>query len=93
MEAQNQEDFSLVPGTSTPWCEIAFAATHEGVRHLSDLLLRRVRIGLLLPRGGEEHFGRIEKLCRSALSWDESRWNTEKKRYLEEWQSCYAPPF
>jgi glycerol-3-phosphate dehydrogenase len=93
MGAQEEEDRSTVPGTSTLWCEMAFAARHEHVRHLSDLLLRRVRIGLLLPGGGEEHLGRLEKLCRSALSWSDGRWNEEKKQYLEEWRSCYAPPF
>jgi len=93
MTTQEKEDCSFVPGTSTLWCEMAFAAAHERVRHLSDLLLRRVRIGLLLPGGGKEHLGRIERLCRSALSWDDSRWAREKKLYFEEWQKYYAPPF
>ena len=93
MNAQEEDDCSFVPGTSTLWCEMAFVATNEHVRHLSDLLLRRVRVGLLLPEGGREHFERIEKLCKSAFSWDDSEWNREKKRYLEEWQNYYAPPF
>lgn len=92
MDTEEEDDCSVVPGTSTLWSEIAFVAANEHVRHLSDLLLRRVRIGLLLPGGGEEHLGRVEKLCRSAFSWDDSQWNREKKRYLEEWQSYYAPP-
>ncbi len=93
MNTQEKEDRSFVPGTSTLWSEMAFAATHEQVRHLSDLLLRRVRIGLLLPGGGEEHLDRIEKLCKRALSWDDGQWTREKKHYLEEWQNHYAPPF
>jgi glycerol-3-phosphate dehydrogenase len=93
MNTQEEEKDSFVPGTSTLWREMAFAATHEQVRHLSDLLLRRVRIGLLLPGGGEEHLDRIEKLCKRALSWDDGQWTREKKHYLEEWQNHYAPPF
>jgi glycerol-3-phosphate dehydrogenase len=92
MGTEEDSDCSFIPGTSTLWCEMAFAASHEHVRHLSDLLLRRVRIGLLLPGGGEEHLARVEKLCRPALSWDDSRWEREKERYLEEWRSHYAPP-
>ena len=93
MNTQEKEDRSVVPGTSTLWSEMTFAATHEQVRHLSDLLLRRVRIGLLLPGGGEELLDQIEKLCKTALSWDDGRWNREKSHYLEEWQNHYAPPF
>jgi glycerol-3-phosphate dehydrogenase len=93
MNDQEEEDGALVPGTATPWCELSYAASQEQVRHLSDLLLRRVRIGLLSPGGGEEHFERIETTCKKALSWDDSRWEEEKRRYLEEWRNHYAPPF
>jgi glycerol-3-phosphate dehydrogenase len=93
LSAQDKDDFSFVPGTSILWSEMAFAAANEKVRHLSDLLLRRVRVGLLLPQGGTEHLERIERLCKSALSWDDSQWESEKKCYLEEWQKHYASPF
>ncbi len=93
MKTPGEGDGPFVPGTSTLWREVAYAAAHEQVRHLSDLLLRRVRIGLLLPGGGEEHLDRIEKLCKTALSWDDERWDREKRRYREEWQCHYAPPF
>lgn len=93
LNSPNKDDLTFVPGTSTLWAEIAYVAANEQVKHLSDLILRRVRIGLLLPNGGMAHFERIEKLCKSALSWDDSRWNIETKRYIEEWQDHYAPPF
>jgi glycerol-3-phosphate dehydrogenase len=93
MNMPEEEAGTFVPGTSTLWREMAFNAAHEQVRHLSDLLLRRVRIGLLLPGGGEGHLDRIERLCKRALSWDDGRWNREKNRYLEEWKKHYAPPF
>jgi glycerol-3-phosphate dehydrogenase len=93
MSVGRDEDSSLVPGTSTPWCELSYAAAHGQVRHLADLLQRRTRIGLLLPSGGEDHLDRVEGLCKKELPWDEGRWAEEKRRYLEEWRSHYAPPF
>ena len=44
-----------VGATDTLWAELAFACEAEMVLHLDDLLLRRTRLGLLLPRGGEEY--------------------------------------
>ncbi|NQD91697.1 glycerol-3-phosphate dehydrogenase/oxidase, partial [Pseudomonas sp. CrR25] len=41
-----------VAGTETLWVELAWAAQNELVLHLDDLLLRRTRLGLLLPQGG-----------------------------------------
>lgn len=45
-------EFESVPGTQTLWSELRWAARAESVVHLDDLLLRRVRLGHLLP--GEE---------------------------------------
>ncbi|MDF5909243.1 glycerol-3-phosphate dehydrogenase C-terminal domain-containing protein [Pseudomonas aeruginosa] len=41
-----------VGASETLWAELAFAAEAEMVLHLDDLLLRRTRLGLLLPGGG-----------------------------------------
>ena len=51
------EDLSTIPGTETLWAEMAHAARHERIRHLGDLLLRRVRIGLLTREGGKRTSG------------------------------------
>jgi glycerol-3-phosphate dehydrogenase len=93
ISSHKKDDQAFIPGTSTLWDEVAYCAANEQVRHLSDLLLRRVRIGLLLPGGGKEHFGRIEKICKASFSWDDNRWNKEKTDYLEYWQNHYASPF
>ncbi|THB79476.1 MAG: glycerol-3-phosphate dehydrogenase/oxidase [Desulfobacteraceae bacterium] len=81
-----------IPGTHTLWAELAYAARHEQVRTLSDLLLRRVRIGLLLPNGGAGLLDKIESVCQNSLPWDQQRWAFEKKQYLDVWQSSFAPP-
>ncbi|MFP4445475.1 MAG: glycerol-3-phosphate dehydrogenase/oxidase [Desulfosudaceae bacterium] len=81
-----------VAETPVLWAEIAFAAAHEQVRHLTDLLLRRVRLGILAPEGGADHLDRIGELCRPSLGWDEARWKKEKAAYLDIWQKYYGPP-
>jgi glycerol-3-phosphate dehydrogenase len=82
----SQEDLSIIPGTDTVWAEIRYAAKHESIRHLEDLMLRRVRIGLITPDGGKEHIGRIKKLCAPVLPWDEAKWDAEINMYLEKWR-------
>ena len=49
---QDNTLLASIENTRTIWAEIRYAAEHEDVHHLSDLMLRRVRLGLLLPHGG-----------------------------------------
>ena len=51
------EALEPIPGTRTLWAELPHAAVNEKIRHLDDLLLRRVRIGLLLHEGGKAYHG------------------------------------
>jgi len=85
-------DLTPIPGTLTLWAELPFAARHEWVRHLSDLLLRRVRIGLLTPGGGTAYIRRIQKLCESSLPWDRRRWKQEIRDYLDLCRRSYSIP-
>jgi len=86
------EDCSLIPGTHTLWAEIVHAAQNEHVRHLDDLLLRRVRIGLTTPGGGSTFIPRIQKLCEAALPWDTQRWHEEITRYCDIINRAYSLP-
>jgi len=85
------EDLSYIPGTHSLWAELPFAAKHEQVKHLDDLLLRRLRIGLLTPHGGKAYLKRIRKLCKKSLPWNNRRWRKEIKMYIEQWERYYAP--
>jgi glycerol-3-phosphate dehydrogenase len=85
-------DLSPIPGTDTLWAELPFVAKTEQIRHLDDLLLRRVRIGLLTPYGGKAYLKRIRKLCRDVLPWDKQRWKKEVKSYLDLWIQSHALP-
>lgn len=86
------QDLKPIPGTRTLWAELPYVAKHENVRHLTDLLLRRVRIGLLIPHGGREYLGRVRKLVGPVLPWDRKRWKKEINDYLAQWQHAHSLP-
>lgn len=85
-------DLHFVPGTHTLWLELAIAARAEAVVHLDDLLLRRTRLGILLPQGAQEHLPRIRALCEPHLQWGRARWDEEIARYQTLIQAHYALP-
>jgi glycerol-3-phosphate dehydrogenase len=68
-------------GTPVTAAELRWAARCEGVAHLDDLLLRRVRLGLLLPDGGAELFPLVRRICQQELSWTDKRWELELAAY------------
>jgi glycerol-3-phosphate dehydrogenase len=74
------------------WAELRWAARAEAVVHLEDLLLRRVRLGLLLPRGGLDRIKEIRAIAQPELGWDDQRWVEEETAYSRKWQECYGPP-
>ena len=86
------EDLVIVPGTHTLWAELPHVAKNEKIRHLGDLLLRRVRIGQLTPQGGKEYLNRVHQLCKDVLPWDRKRWKEEMKIYMELWNHAYNLP-
>jgi glycerol-3-phosphate dehydrogenase len=82
IQEASSKDLDFIPDTPSLWAELAYAARHEQVRHLTDILLRRVRLGIILPEGGKIHMQRIRGLCQKALGWDDARWEQEKINYL-----------
>jgi glycerol-3-phosphate dehydrogenase len=86
------EELRTIEGGPSLWAELRWAAREEGVVHLDDLLLRRVRIGLLLPRGAQPIMERIRATVQTELGWDDGRWETEAARYAEIWQRSYSLP-
>jgi glycerol-3-phosphate dehydrogenase len=90
--AATAEDLVTISGTQTLWAELPYVAAHEQIRHLGDLLLRRVRIGLLTPKGGKAYLKRIQKLCKDVLPWDRRRWKEEINMYLFQWNHAHALP-
>lgn len=81
-----------VAGTPYLWAELRHAARREKVFRLDDLLLRRVRLGLLLPDGGASLLPRVRAVCQAELAWDDGRWSMEEHAYLARWHARYAAP-
>lgn len=81
-----------LPNSNILWAELRWAARSEGVVHLDDLLLRRVRLGLLLPQGGAQHEDRIRSICQKELGWEDGRWAEEWAAYQQRWHDKYSLP-
>jgi glycerol-3-phosphate dehydrogenase len=73
------------------WAEVRWAARCGGVLHLDDLLLRRVRVGMLLPEGAIPQIEKIRSIAQPELGWSDSRWNTEVERYKKIYHAYYSP--
>lgn len=78
-----------IEGTPYLWSELRWAARAEGVVHLDDLLLRRVRLGLLLPDGARNQLDRIRSIAQPELGWDDQRWQEEEENYLKLWEKSH----
>ncbi|MGP4964449.1 glycerol-3-phosphate dehydrogenase/oxidase [Psychrobacter celer] len=94
LELAHEEDLAYVTDSNTIWAEIRFAARYEQVIHLDDLLLRRTRVGLILPHGAMTPLisTRIKQICQQELGWNEQKWQQEVARYTELWQRYYHLP-
>ena len=74
-------DLTTLAATNTLLAEVKWSLEHELVVHLDDLLLRRTRLGLLLPQGAAALFSQLKPLCQLALRWNEQQWQQELTRY------------
>ncbi|MCP4417298.1 MAG: glycerol-3-phosphate dehydrogenase/oxidase [Chloroflexi bacterium] len=92
IEAAHPDELAPIPNTNVLWAELRWAARSEGVVHLDDLLLRRVRLGLLLPEGGARLESQIRSICQGELGWENGRWAEEWTAYRQRWQAKYSLP-
>jgi glycerol-3-phosphate dehydrogenase len=74
------------------WAELIYAVKYEQVHHLDDLLLRRTRLGNILPGGGQAELPEIQRLCQPHMPWSDEQWQQEIRRYLDIWQQYYSVP-
>lgn len=93
VNAAEAGELEPIKGLPALWAELRYAARAEGVVHLDDLLLRRVRVGLLLPHGGMEQIERVRAIAQKELGWDDARWAKEVREYVAVWERCYALNF
>jgi glycerol-3-phosphate dehydrogenase len=92
LAAAKQGELAIIEGSRNPWLDVRWAARAEGVVHLDDLLLRRVRLGLQLPEGGARVMTKIRAIAQPELGWDDRRWAAEEAAYRRLWATAYAPP-
>ncbi len=83
---------ATIAGSASVWAELRWAARAEGVVHLEDLLLRRLRLGLLLPRGGLDCLTQIRAVAQPELGWNDARWAAEAAAYERLWAEQYYLP-
>jgi glycerol-3-phosphate dehydrogenase len=60
-----KDELENIGGSPVLWAELRWSAQHEGIVHLDDLLLRRVRLGILLPEGGVTLLDRIRDIVQT----------------------------
>jgi glycerol-3-phosphate dehydrogenase len=89
IESAQPGELDPIEQTPAVWAELRWAAKDEAVVHLDDLLLRRVRLGLLLPGGGLPLIDHIRPLVQAELGWDDLRWESEVQNYRKLWEQCY----
>lgn len=92
IEAAQADELLPIPNTVAIWAELRWSARAEAVAHLEDILLRRVRLGLLLPRGGAEHLPRIRAIVQPELGWGDARWEAEEAAYKALINAAYGLP-
>lgn len=86
------QDLTPISYSLTLWAELIWAMKYEHIVHLDDLLLRRSRIGNVLPEGGLREIKRIKYLSQQYLHWDDDKWQQELNRYQLLWKNCYSLP-
>jgi glycerol-3-phosphate dehydrogenase len=62
--------------------EVVYAVTHEGARHLDDVLTRRTRISIETFDRGVKAARPAAVLMAEALGWDDTRLGVEVDHYL-----------
>ncbi len=87
-----EAEWQPVADTETLLAEIRWACRYEQVEHLDDLLLRRVRLGLLLPDGGIDAVSDLDAILADELGWTAEQIQQERVRYTDIWRRYYFLP-
>jgi glycerol-3-phosphate dehydrogenase len=90
LDSLQPSNFEQIPGTPYLWAELRHAANTEGVVHLEDLLMRRLRIGLVCQNGGLDLMERIRMVAQPGLGWDDYKWEQEVMAYKNLWNTRYS---
>lgn len=92
LAAARPGELETIGPTPTLWAELRWAFRAEDVMHLDDAMLRRTRLGILLPGGAAEILGRVREIALEETGWDDARWRAEEERYRALIARCHALP-
>jgi glycerol-3-phosphate dehydrogenase len=92
LENSTANERLTIEETEFSLAECRWAIRNEAVQHLDDLLLRRTRLGMCLPNGGDSIFPALKELFFSERNWDDELWQKELDRYRAIWQRHYSLP-
>jgi glycerol-3-phosphate dehydrogenase len=82
VEARHELGAPLPGGEGYLKAEIVYAVTHEGARHLDDVLTRRTRISIETWDRGIHAAWPAARLMAGELGWDDARTAAEVDHYL-----------
>ena len=72
-----------VPGADVLGAEVVYACSHEGARHIEDVMDRRTRLAIETPDRGAAVLEDVLELMRAPLGWSEADVAAERRAYLE----------
>ncbi len=71
----------LHPDAAVLRAEVRYAATHEGARHLDDVLVRRTHLALVTRDAGDSVALEAARVVAPVLGWDDERVEAEVAAY------------
>ena len=94
VSSQNSAEYfsNSIGASDYSWPELEWSLQNESICHLDDLLLRRTRLGNVMPQMNGKQWFKIKHLCSRYLNWTEAKWAEEYQRYRDIWQSHYWLP-
>ncbi len=73
----------LASETAYTRAEVAFACTHEGVNHLEDVMVTRLRLNVEHRDRGASAIDEVAAIVATCLGWSAERTASEKDNYAE----------
>jgi glycerol-3-phosphate dehydrogenase len=64
--------------------EVSYAVSHEGARHLDDVVVRRTRISIETPDRGAGCAVEVAQVMAQIMSWKQKNAESEINRYLDQ---------
>ncbi len=90
LEMSTPKELTQIDDLNVHWAELPFNARFGMVEHLDDLMLRRTRLGMLLPDGGMDIMEQVKALTQCELPWTNEDWQSEILRYQEIYCRAYS---